>query len=190
MCPDSLRVYARAGTAENVGHLLRAEKMNVDSLQATNLPTIMMDQAYAKLSEEWMAEESPLQRDWDEELQRVQGFRTAGSTGGAHPKTPTKARTPPRPGAKGSAHKAAKSSAARSPKRARTAPEAEACVPQTVPLQGRPAQGDLVVIPALVCSTPERTTAIEFGLVNGLLHREGANRYYRRRSTEVTLRTH
>ena len=150
MCPDSLRVYARAGTAENVGHLLRAEKMNVDSLQATNLPTIMMDQAYAKLSEEWGAEESPLQRDWDEELQRVQGFRTAGSTGGAHPKTPTKARTPPRPGAKGSAHKAAKSSAARSPKRARTAPEAEACVPQTVPLQGRPAQGDLVVIPALV----------------------------------------
>merc|ERR1712153_284797 len=104
--------------------------MNVDSLQATNLPTIMMDQAYAKLSEEWMAEESPLQRDWDEELQRVQGFRTAGSTGGAHPKTPTKARTPPRPGAKGSA--------ARSPKRARTAPEAEACVPQRVPLQGRP----------------------------------------------------
>ena len=49
MCPESLHVYRRMGTAEHERHIRNAASANVDSIQTPNIVRVVGDQSYAEL---------------------------------------------------------------------------------------------------------------------------------------------
>ena len=49
MCPESLHVYRRMGTAEHEQHIRRAMAADVDVIQSSNVPRVAADQGYAQL---------------------------------------------------------------------------------------------------------------------------------------------
>ena len=49
MCPESLHVYRRLGSAAHEGHFRTAQLADVDAVQAANVPTVVGDQHFAEL---------------------------------------------------------------------------------------------------------------------------------------------
>ena len=52
MCPESLHVYRRMGTARNASLVHKAMRAPVDLIQSANVPNVMADHGYALLVDE------------------------------------------------------------------------------------------------------------------------------------------
>ena len=132
MCPESLHVYRRMGTAEHERHVERAAHADVDLIQSTNVVRVVADEGYADLVEGLQGSRGrDAQRDYERARAAALGERV----------TPTAARRAP-------AATPARRSAERAPS---SAAEAEASAPQAAPelapLEGEPKVGDAVFVP-------------------------------------------
>ena len=66
MCPESLHVYRRMGTAAHADWIDRASRAPVDAIQSVNVPRVDNDEGYAELFREFQSGNSPRQfmHDW------------------------------------------------------------------------------------------------------------------------------
>ena len=72
MCPESLHVYRRMGSAEHEAYIKRASLCDVDLIQAVNIPTVSGDQHMSQLSA-WVSssDSRSLERVYEEAVRAV-----------------------------------------------------------------------------------------------------------------------
>ena len=64
MCPESLHVYRRMGTAKHADWVAKAAAANVDSIQSENAPRVSNDEGYAELFRQMQSASATFMRDW------------------------------------------------------------------------------------------------------------------------------
>ena len=129
MCPESLHVYRRMGTAEHETLIQQAARSNIDAIQTPNIVRVVGDQGYADLAHQFATVGHMARDAYNAALQGMDAEAPAA---------------PPAPRA-APARDAAPNATAPPPAPAPAPPP-----PQLLPVNARPVRGDELVVPATI----------------------------------------